>query len=1464
MLIMRRFKFWSILFVLVAMAPATSFSQVTPPVWQDYLDAKVNETSSVLPDFSYAGYHKSEQPLPDVEAPEYAVFDITAYGAVANDGQSDLEAITTAIEAASNHSGKAMVYFPDGKFRIRELSDFGKAPIVIKKDNIVLKGNGVGKTELYADQPVFMHNGAMIRFTPDRPNVGYFRGDNKVTTILSYPVSGGYELVVGNAAALEVGMIVIIDADLNVNTQKGKDYFEPHEVLQGVKDRKGGDNDYLFEIHEIAAIDGNTVTFAEPIKLALNYMEDAVLFTITENIRESGIQDMTINGNYQGSFSHHSGSKFGESYRMLRFEDAINCWVKNIRMVDYSFAMQVYRGMYNTFTNMVLEGNPGHHAFSTDQGSYGNMFSYIRENTDSHHGFGGRGGATNTVHTRCNQFANLEAHGGWMRHTLFDKNEGDFFKNRSGGGPFFPFHGKGLTYWNWEATKNGSYDFWPEGARYGYIMPPIVVGLTGKDVNNVTNAELVELAGVEANPESLFEAQLAERLGSLPSWIQEESNLFETVSRYSSVKIVSPIDHNNIIPVDGKITIMAELHEKMNPAMVKSVELWASETSIYKDFQKVSEFTGWNETFEFMSGGNDGTMVFKIRMINTRDEVTDSKPVVVYLGDPQLMEERVVKRAGFMSKDDKDYGTFTSKGGGQGRMPSYDFNDVPWEFYQKAVAYHNEQQQLYLEHGATVVKPVIESAANIANANKAIDGDPSTTVDKTYHSSAATVLQFDLGEQQLVDRVDFHWKTSKLSDVKLEIQTSNDSNAWYSVVNDEPRWEFATARLGSTLTTITMPGNDSVSSVYIPKRRCRYVRLLPKRFGNNTLSEIKIFGRLDMERPNALVTELAGQGVQLTWKEDMPGESGFIIERKLSTEDVFTVIDSVDANLLTYNDISVSGGSIYDYRLRAYEGESLSLYSNESTIELFNFSLKYKNGDDNSLNDEIKPSIQLYNHFGGNIAYEALKARYWFTAEEYTSLESTIDWAGGDKNNVVVKFNKLSPARVGAHYYAEIGFKTGAGNLEQGGDSGPLAFIFTKNDQSIFNEEDDYSYNNISAFTETTSTTLYLNGELIWGTEPIEDAVQTSSIKVLSENISGGDTNVLGKKIKVANEGNKAIDLKNLIVRYWFTQDGDGEMSFTVDKSVIDKQHILGELKESDRAVYFDRGENYLEMSFDGEQDSIYALSNTGAIELEISKTGGGPFDESNDFSYNSVTGLSENANITAYYNGELIWGAEPLQYERVPVKFEAEDFLKKFGVEVEGTANVGEGPYLSRVDNLDWIFYEQVYSEAGTYEFRARVASSSSGGKIRLIFDNDQVGELVVDDALTDGDDDWYTAKTLITLGEGLHKIRTVFAGDGDNLMNVNWFELTDPSVTAITDSPEYIRVFPNPVGEVLHVFSADRKLQEINVMDNLGKIVLSKNIKREERGVDLDMSSLPNGIYFVSIVSVESIHVVKILKDI
>ncbi len=120
----RQQRGWIVLAVVLATASA---SAETSKLWG--MNGELWDPRGRLPDFSWAGYHAGEKPIPDV--PTKAV--ITDYGAVGDGVIDDTAAIQAAIDAVSAMDGGGAVLIPKGTWRI-------SAPLRIEVSGVVLRG----------------------------------------------------------------------------------------------------------------------------------------------------------------------------------------------------------------------------------------------------------------------------------------------------------------------------------------------------------------------------------------------------------------------------------------------------------------------------------------------------------------------------------------------------------------------------------------------------------------------------------------------------------------------------------------------------------------------------------------------------------------------------------------------------------------------------------------------------------------------------------------------------------------------------------------------------------------------------------------------------------------------------------------------------------------------------------------------------------------------------------------------------------------------------------------------------------------------------------------------------------------------------------------------------------------------------------------------------------------------------
>jgi hypothetical protein len=300
--------------------------------------------------------------------------------------------------------------------------------------------------------------------------------------------------------------------------------------------------------------------------------------------------------------------------------------------------------------------------------------------------------------------------------------------------------------------------------------------------------------------------------------------------------------------------------------------------------------------------------------------------------------------------------------------------------------------------------------------------------------------------------------------------------------------------------------------------------------------------------------------------------------------------------------------------------------------------VQYRNADGSMTNNEGKPYLKIVNTGLSPIAYNDITARYWITPENFTgNLGLWIDYAQLGNNKVTLRYVAFADPRVNALGYIEYGFTAAAGSLAGGANSGEIQSRYANSDWSTFNELNDYSIGSNTTYADKATVTLYRNGVLVWGTEP-QSATQQVSLRAFSETKNSGN-NTISTWVELRNDGNVAVDYRDITARYWFTSDGPSPLNFWIDYAKIGNSAISGHFFAVNPAR--SNANAYLELNVTPTVSTFYPLTGTGNIQYRITKADWSNFNQSNDYSYKAGA-MSENSRITIYYRGQLVYGTEP------------------------------------------------------------------------------------------------------------------------------------------------------------------------------------------------------------------------------
>lgn len=308
------------------------------------------------------------------------------------------------------------------------------------------------------------------------------------------------------------------------------------------------------------------------------------------------------------------------------------------------------------------------------------------------------------------------------------------------------------------------------------------------------------------------------------------------------------------------------------------------------------------------------------------------------------------------------------------------------------------------------------------------------------------------------------------------------------------------------------------------------------------------------------------------------------------------------------------------------------------TVAPLHLSVLYKDGDNaQPANNTIRPYWQVINNDTVPIAYKELTLRYWLTPENYAGIQTFVDYAAMG-NTIAMRYVPLTAPHQQALGYIEYSFDSTAGILAAGSGSGVVQTRVAGTNWASLDEANDYSYAAATSYSANPHITVYRNGQLIGGIEPVAVAPVSAISAYTLDN--GNTANTIQTWCKLSNDGNMPLDYKDITVRYWFSTGDSLPVNYWIDYAQLGSTHINGIIQQVLPAR--NGADHYLQLAVNAAQGSLYPFSNTGNIQFRIARNNWGAIQPANDYSYLPATAFTANDQVTVYYKGQLIWGTEP------------------------------------------------------------------------------------------------------------------------------------------------------------------------------------------------------------------------------
>lgn len=542
----------------------TKFDANFCTAWNEFAN---QAAQNVLLDFSYAGYKHGEVAPPEASAlVGYKIYNVKEYGAIPGDDLSDREAFFKTLIAAGATKSElsdgttrfqannlnAIIYFPEGEYVLQGEGENNR-PIHLTLGNAVIRGAGRTKTTLRMDSENQAAVPTDMWSAPSMLMIKHYSGLTDLADVTADAPKGSFSVEVSSATAIKAGEWVCLalknnDPDLVAQevTPLPIDDLPPNGDLRG-------DGVTVLDYHQVKSVNGNRVTFVEPLMHAVEQRWEWKVqkFPHYENI---GVEDLAFQGRAKDDFLHHGSVADDGGYKPIEFGRLTNSWMRRVNFVSVSEALTI-NGCANTSAyDIRIGGNRGHSAIR----SAGSSRVFIGKVTDESDGYAH---VTSTSIDKGNYIVGagqyhacgvskqsmgaviwnvkwgsdgcFESHATQPRATLIDRCEGAFIPWRQGGDDLqMPNHLDDLVIWNMNATNtasssgwNGGFVWWDSNSKWWKCMPPVVVGFHGAAItfpetfNGRLQYKRLEQQGTQVAPYSLYEAQLRARLGVVPAWL---------------------------------------------------------------------------------------------------------------------------------------------------------------------------------------------------------------------------------------------------------------------------------------------------------------------------------------------------------------------------------------------------------------------------------------------------------------------------------------------------------------------------------------------------------------------------------------------------------------------------------------------------------------------------------------------------------------------------------------------------------------------------------------------------------------------------------------------------------------------------------------------------------------------------------------------------------------------------------
>lgn len=460
-----------------------------------------------LPDFSFAGYHFGEDPLPTVPV----AANVRDFGAKGDGEHDDTQAFKDAIAKTSSGA----IFIPPGRYVITDI-------LWVRKPNLVLRGAGTGRTTLVCPKPLERIKPNSGATTEGRPTSNYswsggivwVRGSRETHSpqrVTGEALRGENVITVEDTAGLSPGQrvrLALTDdiARTLVNHLYAGDPGDTSKLGKPIQ---------TSVVSRVTAIHGTRVTLERSLPFDVRSEWSPTLGDFAPDVHEVGIEAMSFEfpvTPYEGHFTELG-------YNAIAIDTASDCWVRDVHVRNADSGVYL-KGTFCTLDGLVLDSQrppnsarqaTGHHGLNMGVDCLAQNFDFrthfihdITVDSDDVRNVvkNGRGVNLSLDHHKRVPYANLFCN--------LDAGDGSELWRCGGGAALGKHCAAWGTFWNIRAARPLS---WPS-VNFGPAMMNFV-GLHTEQPSQMdpTGRWFEAIPPDQLYPADLHAAQLARRLG---------------------------------------------------------------------------------------------------------------------------------------------------------------------------------------------------------------------------------------------------------------------------------------------------------------------------------------------------------------------------------------------------------------------------------------------------------------------------------------------------------------------------------------------------------------------------------------------------------------------------------------------------------------------------------------------------------------------------------------------------------------------------------------------------------------------------------------------------------------------------------------------------------------------------------------------------------------------------------------